>query len=196
MNKKFIAEVLKREPRFAAVDHYFFERPVGHIMSGFLCERPPSGAYIWKYAFPLYDRFPFLHLGYGMRLPGTDGFMVVNKGHESALSEEFLRRIKPYQKDVSKLQDLEEFRAYIETAVGLQHPGIRRGYAATQIMLGRGHDAASALSTLLDPQQTGLDHEFTRDVQKLLDDLDAGIPVAQRTLGQWERDAKARLGIE
>ena len=46
MNKKFIAEVLKLAPEFAVVNGYFYVEPVDHILCGFVCERPPSGAYI------------------------------------------------------------------------------------------------------------------------------------------------------
>ena len=195
MNKRFIAEVLKLAPELAVVNQYFYEEPVEHILCGFVCEKPPSGAYFWKYAFPLYDRFKFLHLGFGNRLPLTDGFMEARRGNEKAIAAEFVRRIQPYRSEVASLAQLDRFAEYIETEIGLGNHIIRRGYALTLILLGRADDATNELKTLSSFYSVDRYQEVSKDVEKLLSDLSAGIEVAQEALEGWELETKRRLGL-
>src|SRR5260221_1717029 len=115
MNKKFETEVLKLRGDLRAVENYFYKPPITHVMCGFACERPPSGAYIWKYALPLYDRLEFLHLGLADRLPKPHDFMIVRRGDEHQLAREFVERINLYCKDLSKLSELSRFLLYVES---------------------------------------------------------------------------------
>lgn len=195
MNKKFIAEVLKLAPEFSVVDHYFYEKPVGHILWGFLAERPPSGAYFWRYTFPLYDRSERLHLGFGDRLPPPDDFMEVTRGGEKVAAAEFVGRIRKYRSEQASLARLDRFAEYLETEVGLQNPIIRRGYAVTLIMLGRANDAINELKILSSLDWVQKKPEFIGDMTKLLNDLSAGIDVAQETLASWELETKRHLGL-
>ena len=203
MNKKFIAEVLKLAPELSVVDYYFYEEPVDHILCGFVAERPPSGAYFWKYAFPLYDRFKFLHLTFGNRLPPPDGYMTAGLANVKAVAAEFVRRIQPYRSEVASLAQLDRFAEYIETEIGLGNDIVRRGYALTLILLGRADEAASELRTLNSIYEEYRDHPVygdrytqpSRDAKKLLSDLSVGIEVAQETLEGWEQETKRRLGL-
>jgi hypothetical protein len=195
LNKKFIAEVLKLVPEFSVVDHYFYETPVGHILYGFAAERPPSGAYFWRYVFPLYDRSQHLHLGFGDRLPPPDDFMEATRGSEKAVAAEFVRRILKYRSEQASLARLDRFAEYLETEVGLENPVTRRGYAVTLIMLGRADDAMNELKTLSSLDWVQRKPESISDISKLLGDLSAGIEVAQETLAGWELETKQRLGL-
>ena len=195
MNKKFIAEVLKLAPEFAVVNGYFYVEPVDHILCGFVCERPPSGAYIWKYAFPLYDRCKRLHLGFGDRLPLPDCFMEAKRGREKEVAAEFIRRIQPYRSEIASLACLDRFAAYIETEIGLENPIIRRGYAVTLIMLGRANEAMAELAALASLDAVKEDQEFSADITRLQSDLSIGIETARKTLGAWEQETKQRLAL-
>lgn len=67
--------------------------PVGRVLTGFAWERPPSGMYIWRYAFPTYDRRDSITLTLGDRLPHPYDFVDVASGLETELAAEFVRRI-------------------------------------------------------------------------------------------------------
>ena len=198
MNRRFIAEVLRLAPEFSVVDHYFFMKPVNHIMGGFLCERPSSTAYFWKYAFPLYVRFDFLHLGFGDRLPHPNGIMPVKRGRgmEKQVAEEFVKRIEPYRAEIEEVTaSLNRFAEYVEMNCGLENPGIRRGYAFTLLLLNREEEARTLLNMIV---ASGAMKEFPErysDVPIVLDDLSKGIENAKNTLMDWERDTKRKLGL-
>jgi len=44
---QFIKKVLSKKPEFLNSDTFFFVSPVEHVLSGFLCEMTPRGAYVW-----------------------------------------------------------------------------------------------------------------------------------------------------
>lgn len=195
MNKTFLAEVLKLAPEFSVVDHYFYEEPVGHILCGFLCERSPSGAYISSYAFPLYDRFRFLHLNFSDELPYPDGFMEAPRGREKELAAEFIRRIEPYKPEVASLASLEQFAKRLEARPSLKNPWTRRGYAVTLIMLHRRDEAMSELAALSALDYVKQTPDFDADITRLVNDLSEGIEVAKKTLEGWEAETRERLGL-
>ena len=195
MDEKFIAEVLRLVPEFSVAGHYFYEPPVSHIIWGFLAERPPSGAYFWRYAFPLYDRSERLHLGFGDRLPHPDDFMEVRRGGEKATAAEFIRRIRKYRAEQASLAQLDRFGEYLERGIGLENPVIRRAYAVTLIMLNRADDAMKELKILSSSSWVQRRPELVSDLAKLTGDLSAGVGVAQQTLAEWEQETKQRLGL-
>ena len=195
MNKKFIDEVLRLAPEFSVVDVYFYEKPVGHILCGFVCEMPPSGACIWTYALPLYDRFEFLHLTFGGRLPPPDGFIDVKGLSDKEIAEKFVARIQPYRSEASSLANLDRFAAYIETECPLKSPTIRRGYALTLIMLDRVDEAMEQLTIVKSLSTVRENSEAERDLAALVTDLSAGIELAKKRLEGWELETKRALGL-
>ncbi len=196
MNKRFVAEVFKLAPEFSVVEDYFYEKPVGHILCGFICEKRPSATYFWRYAFPLYDRFEFLHLCFASELPLPDGMMTAKRGSEKALAQEFIKRIQPYRSETASLAQLDRFAAYIETEIGLvRNPIIRRGYALTLILLDRVDEAANELTALVSSDTINRGPQSCSDLAPLLNDLSMGTDVAKKTLEEWELETKRCLGL-
>lgn len=198
MNKKFIRETLKLVPEFGVVDSHFFEQPVDHIIAGFLCERPPSGAYIWKFAFPLYDRVvDHISLGFGERLPHPEDFIDTSADQELALASEFVLRIKPYRAEVSALKKLENFLSYIERMEvrSFDNPWIRRAYATTLIMVDRMDEARVQLDLLERTEIISRYLNFREDISTLQKDLRRGSGEARATLLAWEAATKQQLKL-
>jgi len=198
LGKRFDAEVLKLVPEFGVVDGYFYEKPFGHILCGFLCDRPPSGPYICKYAFPLYDRFRFMHLGFGGRLPGADGHMNRSRPKEEAAN--FVRRIEPYRSEVSSLRNLDRFACYLESnyvsrGITTKNHHHQRCYTVTLLMLGRADEAARELELLLSMERIARDDVATKDLRKLQADLSQSVEVAKGTLEAWDLETKRQLGL-
>ena len=195
MNKKFATAVRKLAPNMNVVDHYFFEPPVDHILRGFLCEKPSSAAYFWMFAFPLYDNFKFLHLGFAKRLPGTDGFLELERGGDKEIAIEFVNRMARYRDESMALGNLDRFAQFIECEIGLGNPGIRRGFALTLIMLGRSKKARKELEALIAMNDTNRPSGIADDADRLICELDEGIDVARNTLLDWESETKRKLAL-
>ena len=196
MNKKFIREVLKLAPDLSVVDQFFYIQPVDHILCGFLCERPTTSAYFWKYIFPLYVRFDFLHLAFGDRLPPPDGSMEARRGMEKKVAEEFVKRIEPYVSEMASVADsLDRCVEYIESLQTLGNLHIRRGYAYTLILLDRAEEARTHLEVIVSSDEMREYPERYSDVPIVLRDLSVGLEAAKGTLMQWELETKRTLGL-
>lgn len=189
LNKRFIKQVLNQAPEFGVVDHYFYELPVGHILTGFLCERGSGACYVWKYAFPLYDRFHHLHLLYGNRLPLGEGIIDAHVSETQRIASEFMKRIEPYRDEVRSLAQYNRFAEFLIERRSFKRDDVRRTYALTLIMLGREKKAKSELARLAQAE------DVIDDVPFLLDQLSQGVHVAQATLAEWEQDTKRQLEI-
>ena len=177
MNRRFIAEVLKLAPDLSVVGHYFYMKPVDHIMGGFLCERPSTTAFFWKYAFPLYVPFNFLHLGFGDRLPRPEGIMPVKRGPGMAkeVAKEFVKRIEPYKAEMRETtMSFDRFAACVEREIGLENRGILRGYAYTLLLMGREEEARAHLESIVGSEESKEFPKRYADVRIILNDLSKG----------------------
>jgi hypothetical protein len=168
--KTFVKEVLKRLPSFdVARGHFFFERPFEHVLAGFAWEKPPSGLYIWKFAFPIFDEADDLHLGYGERLPHGK-IHTPQKVQQQAVAETFVEYVAPYMEQVSELRSLDNFISYLGNRT-LRNPLTRRGYALSLILNG---DDSGALEQLNLCAQTRLNEQFDVNIDKWIGALRAG----------------------
>ena len=199
--KRFSAEVLKLVPEFASFDNtYFYETPFDHVLCGFVYERTPGAAYVWKWLFPLYDRFNFLHLSFGDRLPPGQDYLEITLGGPKEQATAFVERIQPYRDQVAALRDIGRFAEYLETkyvatGIAANNHNHRRCYAVTLIMLGQAEEAARELESLLKMEGIARDPAALKDMQRLRDDLARGLSTAKRTLEVWEIETKLKLGL-
>jgi hypothetical protein len=200
VNKKFMREILRLLPNFrVTAGHYFYEPPVHHVLAGFAWERPPSGVRLWKYAFPLYEGGE-LHLGYADRLPQFDDCTTPLPGQQQRLvpplpeqerrmAEEFVRRIEPYRREVSKLRDLDHFLNY-QKSKSMENPLIRRGLALTLVMIGEADKALDQLAMCL---RSWNDQEFRKSVYSWLTSIQDGTAIQK--LNANEERLKRQLDI-
>lgn len=193
MNKKFIREVLRLLPTFAVAGrNFFYERPFQQILAGFAWETPRGRLYIWKYAFPIFEDFPGIHLSYGSRLPRPADSMPLERGNEVEMAAEFVRRIEPYREEISKLRDLGCFLEYIQSReAALDNPVIRRGYALTLIMAGRSGEAEEQLKYIA---ETTRGHELEESAKRWIADIHEG--VARGKLLFNEQQFMSRMEIQ
>lgn len=214
MNKVFKAKVLSLRPEFAVTDAYFYYRPVGEILCGFLWENVRGHAYLWRFATPLYEPIDHLHLNFGERLPEPDGSALgFGTGRRAAV--EFIRRIQSYEAITRAQQDplcfLNCFEQYeqktranpdpvvpgrfVEHSV-LQNPRVRRTIALTLILVGRAAEGRAHLECLLgDAAWLERYPHFIDDVHLVLKALDAGLDDARALLRTWEERTKRNLKI-
>src|SRR5262249_26503812 len=157
-------------------------QPVDHILCGFLHERGSGGAYIWRYALPLYDRREFISLEFGDRLPYPQGFIQDERRTAKDEAVEFVRRIEPYEAATYAWRNIQGFMANVEFWRSLQSPWVRRAYAMTHIMLGRRAEAQEQLEIL--SRESGIEDypHFREDIERISGDLSSGIERAQNTL--------------
>jgi len=90
-------EVLSLRPKLGLVDGFFYQKPVEHILCGFLHEHGSAGGYICRFALPLYECHKFLSLNFSSRLPGDMSFWEDRNRTAKERAAEFVRRIEPYE---------------------------------------------------------------------------------------------------
>jgi len=194
MNKRrFVKEILQLLPTFAATRDgtYFYELPFEHVLAGFAWEVPRGYLYIWKYGFPLFEEFEGMHFGYGDRLPRPAGMISLAETRESEVASEFVQRIAPYRKAISKLRDLNNFLSYLESEPNrLENPVLRRGYALTFIMVGKDDEAVEQLKFYIRTEDRP---EFRQSAQGWIDSIREGS--ARARLLSREEQFKDRFGI-
>ena len=187
--------MLKLRPDFRVTDHYFYVPPVEHVLCGFLREKGTGGAYIWWYAFPLFDRNDFIHLGFGDRLHHPKDFMPTQPS-VNADAAEFLRRIQPHEANTLAHRELTEFLKLAESRANRGNPRIDRVYGMTLIMRDRGLEAESVLKRVLAAPGVENYPGFREDVSEVLGALSRGVDRAKAVLLEWEEQMKDRFEIE
>jgi hypothetical protein len=197
MSKAFRNAVSKKWPDMIYIERRFVQTPISHVATGFCIERPPSGAYLWRFLFPLYVPSESLHLTFSNRLPRPNGFISL-PGQRSAqeLADEFLTRIAPHREAVRSLSNLENFKSYLETDSSLKSPFIREGYAMTLVMLGKGDEAMESLQMLSsDPILCRELPDLIGNVDRVIEALSVSVGNARELLTRWEAQARMRIGV-
>jgi len=194
INSGFEKNVLKFKPSWGVVEGYFYTRPVRHILCGFACERVREGAYIWRFALPLYDHLDSLTLNFGERVANSGKLMI--SGQVETAAEEFVRRIGPFETETYRWQDLDVFLNRFQASRAIANPWVRRACAWTQILLGRVSDARVNLEFLCSNEGTRDYPHFLEDIEHVLSDLKNGVENARSSLLTWEAQTKRRLGVE
>jgi hypothetical protein len=196
LNKKFEKEVLKLRPAWRGVAGYFCMMPVDLILCGFAWDRSSGGAYIWRYAFPLFDRARPVSLLFGQRLPYPEDFLSIVKGHEHAAASEFIARAARYEAEVSSLSEPAAFLTYVDSLGAFRNPWVRRGYALTLIVLGRTLDAAAQLEMLLRDASINNIPDFREDMTTIARELVVNPDSTRASLLKRAVDNRRALGLE
>lgn len=196
MNKTLINHIIRIQPQLQAVRNYLYAPPVDHVLCGFLCENAPSGLYIWKYAFPLFDRAGFLHLSYGQRLPMPDGFLSRSKKGPRLLASEICNRIQRHYSAVMALKDLTQFARYLESEVGLGHPLVHLSYASTLVLTGQLDEAMSHLTIIQQSKAMNGMRNLLADVRDMVTDLESGEDTAKARIGKWEEESRINFDLD
>jgi hypothetical protein len=195
MKKKFVADVLDKLTGFSSFDTYFFSRSFEHMLSGFNCEITPRGAYIWLFAYPLFDRSDFLHLSYSERMPFPKGFIDFSVIPQARLTDEFLLRIEGLAESAGTPLALANFFQKFEKEPRLLNNERLRGTLGFAKVLANDVDAAKEhLSAVLSSS-----HElpWRKDVSNVYEKLAANdLGGAIKLVTGFENMTKQRLGIE
>ncbi len=188
--QQFIKAVLAERPQFSNVDTFFYVSPVDHILSGFLCEMTPNGAYVWRFLYPLFDKFSCLHLTYSYRLPYPDGYIDYEKVEKKELANEFVSRIDQYVDDAYNYLALEQFVAYLDTQEELlSHEQVQKALGYTMILLGDKAKAKEYLGGCVAKLRK------PEECQEVMAALDKGLDNAKRLVLDCEFDMEKLLGI-
>lgn len=197
MSKAFRDAVIKQWPDMIYVDQCFVQMPISHVATGFCIERPPSGAYLWRFLYPLYVPSESFHLTFSQRLPPPNGFISL-PGQRTAqeLADEFAKRIAPHREAVRNLSHLENFKNYLETDSSLKSPFIREGYAMTLVMLGKGDEAMESLQMLSnDAILCREPPDLIGNVDKVIEALSVSAGNARELMSRWEVQTRRRIGL-
>ena len=195
MNKPFARAVQKQRRHFGVAERCFYLRPVEHILCGFCYERVPHvGAYIRRYAYPLYDPIGLFHLAFGDRLPIPEGFMRREEGRARPSDEaaEFVTRIAPYESETAEWGQVPAFLALLESQSPLDAPPMVRAHAFTLAALGRYSEAEAELQRFMTRSDLVDSPHFVNGVPELRAAISNGGDCARECLLRWEDEAKTR----
>lgn len=195
MNRLFKRSIQRQRPTFGVAQGHFYFVPVTHVLCGFLFESSRGGAYIWRYAFPLFDHRTHISLEFAERLPNPHGFIETADVGPAEQAAEFLKRIAPYEEQTAALQDLAIFRYYVSSSTSMDNPWVQRGYALTLIMLGESEEAAGELRALLRLREADCPRGFREDMVEVSQKLALGLEEARTHLERWEMHTRSTLGI-
>lgn len=190
--EKFINEVLKRKPEFLNLGTFFFVKPFEHVLSGFCCEMTPRGAYIWKFLYPLFDKFDCLSLLYSQRLSYPDGYIDFEKIDKKELADEFLLRIDKYVNNAYRYLTLEQFCAlYDERPDLLRHERAEMALGYGMVLQGEKSSAIKHLARAL----TYLREPALSECRDVLNLVDQDIEDAKRKILNFEKKMKENIGL-
>lgn len=71
--KKIAKRVVDLRPTFSSWDCFVFMQRPSLLLRGFAIDMPPGACYVWKFMFPLFEDFEFVHLTFGYRV--YDGYL-------------------------------------------------------------------------------------------------------------------------
>lgn len=193
MNKvPFIRKILAGMPGFANVDTFFYLDEYEHILSGFCCELTASGAYLWKFVYPLFDKFECLSLLYSQRFPGASGFISFREVPKVQLAEEFLTRIEGQIEGAREYLSLPQFcGCFIERPALLrnEHAEMVLGYA--KVLIGQSEEALVHLRNA----SKALDAPYLADCNNIINLVENDNLLARAAILGFENEMKKRLKL-
>lgn len=190
---QLIKKVLKERPEFLNVDTFFFVKPLEHILSGFCCEVTPRGAYIWKFAYPLFDKFDCISLLYSQRLEYPEGYIDFEKVDKKELADEFLSRIDKYVENAYQYLTLDQFcLLYEERPDLLKHERAEMTLGYTMILLGEKELAVKHLTGAV----AYLREPALSECQTILKFVDSDMESAKKAVLDLEHEMKNSIGLE
>lgn len=152
----FVKKVLAKMPGFVNTDTFFYLSPFEHILSGFCCEITAHGAYLWRFVYPLYDKFEGLSLLYSFRLPGVNSYIDFDRISRDHLAEEFTLRVAGHLDEAKQCLTLPQFMNYLDMRPGvLENAHSEMVYGYTKLLMDQKdlalHHLRDAIKRLREP---------------------------------------------
>lgn len=189
---QLIKKVLKERPEFLNVDTFFCVKPFDHVLSGFCCEITPRGAYIWTFAYPLFDRFDCLSLLYSQRLEYPEGYIDFEKIDKKELADEFLSRIDKYIENAYQYLTLDQFILLYEQRPDLlKHERAEMALGYTMVLLGEKDLAVKHLTGAV----ANLREPALSECQNILKIVGIDMESAREAVLDLEREMKRSIGL-
>jgi hypothetical protein len=195
VSKKICKAIVNIRPDLGDLDGYFYFKPVGHVLAGFVCEARPDGTYIVPYLFPLYTGERELHLTFGEPLSYPESRVALAKDDERTTARLFVATMERHEARMRALQDLDAFAKYVESVKPLENPWIRRGYAFTLILLNRPAEAEIQLQMLRGLPGTANYPGFDVAIEQVAAQLVVSFAAARETLLGWEAETKMHFRL-
>jgi len=188
----FERDVQARRPDWGVTNHFFYLRPVGHILSGVSLDPGACGGYIWQYAMPLYVRSDFLHYGYGSRLEPPVGF--IESGPVSEMAAKFVSNTEVLNDEISSLRGLEAFLNYLERSE-IHRQRNTLTIALTCLLLCDEIGFNKYLNSTISKDENLLSRRDRESLKVIRSAMNLGIEEVRRTVLSWELDFKERFSI-
>ena len=194
MNARIVAQIRRVRPDLGVVDRFLYFQPVEKILCGFVYEQSREADFVWRYALPLYDKLPFLHLAFGDRIRSWIKLESRAPGPREKVVR-FLGVVDELETEVRGLRDPENFLRVAEQPERIKNPWVRRGAALTHIVIGNRDAAASHLLMLIEGGQIDKLANFREEISLVYGNLMRGIEHARMLLEDWEMSTKRKYSL-
>lgn len=182
--------------------------PTKRILRAYEFERTPykETFYLWRIVLPLYRYDSRLVLNYSKRIP-NGAYVHLSRGEPEQSAAEVTRIISD---DIPKLDAIREPRDFLDCIgwmIGNNNPGFLLDLAATYFLVGRCHEALSALSeipaevekslSVYEPGSVGFEH-FTKMravAVQLAQEIRADPAAARQRINDWEQRNIAEFAL-
>ena len=189
---QLIKKILKERSEFLNIDAFFFVKPVEHILSGFFCEVTPRGAYVWKFVYPLFDRFDCLSLLYSQRLEYPEGYIDFEKVDKKRLADEFLFRIEKHFEDAYQYLTLDQFCGlYKQRPALLKHERAEMALGYSMVLLGEKDSAIKHLEGAI----VHLREPALSECQNILNLVKSDFESAKKGVLNLEREMRTHIRL-
>jgi hypothetical protein len=194
MNKRVLSRLMhERVSGLRSSAGYFFRGDFEFVLNGVVFEYVPSGLYIWKFRFPLFDSI-CPNLLYSNRLSEHAGF--IGKGEMPEESIVNFVMSSPEAKDTfgsGKPAEVPEFIRFLESEPDvLRNDHARLVHASALLLVGQDSRAAS----ILDDLAPVLDGKSAAICNRLRTSLRQGPASARKLLDQVRQENLQILGVE
>lgn len=189
---QLIKKVLKEQSDFLNVGTFFFLKSFEHVLSGFCCEVTPRGAYIWRFVYPLFDRFDCLSLLYSQRLEYPEGYIDFELVDKENLADEFLLRINKYVDDAYQHLTLDQFCGLYERRPDLlKHERAQMAFGYSKVLLGEKDLAIKHLTEAV----IYLREPALSECKNILSLIDSDFEGAKKEVLNLEQEMRKNIGL-
>lgn len=189
---KFVEKVLKERPDFINIGSFFFGENYDHVLSGFFCEFSGGGAYVWRFIYPLFDKFDCLSLLYSRRLEYPEGYIDFNKISKKFVADEFLARIKSFSFPKCQGVSVDDFCGLCEETPGfLEHERVLMSYGYAKAIIGEKELALESLKKSLEH----LSGDSRLECEEILGLIDSDVDEAKKKIFSLESEMKKVIGL-
>jgi hypothetical protein len=192
-NAIFFERILSEFDGLYRYQNYFFKLECRCILAGFAIEKVPGGAYLWNFAFPLFDPYDGVNFLYSQRVSGANGYVARSSLSDREFTTAVVECVRKEWVNFHHFASVKAFSEYV-----LSRPALT-SHEHVQLVLGFAQLLACELdlaSVSLDSAIPKIDPSFRKIAIKIREQISLDVSAAEQSIWAMVASKCLELGMK